>query len=718
MSRILLQAFVLLICWVALPVFAAPTPIDTLNSQVKQARQQGDMDLADQLANRYLAQAQQTSDPIELAKAHFELGRNAMERNNYPVARHQLQQAIQLFKNTDQPIQLGDAYRQLGMTYRYQTEYSQALKYIYLAMNLYQQAQEPSAIASAYNSIGTTLEKMGLYESALQAHQQALEMHYQLNDKSGIATAIFNLGDLNRVMGDPKKALSYFLQSLELDLAAGDLRNIAYSHNKLGEMYCETADFAKARQHLEQALALFQKVQAPRDADWAESNLARLAMLQGQFDDAQQRLDGVITRAKANNYNSLLVDAYKIAVDLAIRKNDLDLATQYIDAGVAQAQHNQERADEAKLEKLRVEVLIQQQAIPAALTALQHQNKLNDEIFNHKRAAAIASVQTQVDFTRQQHQLELLKNEQKLQQARFEQQKLSRNFWIFGLIAFFTILLMSYRRFHQRKLNQHLSQQVAARTLELFEKNQELQQAYQQLEAISLTDNLTGLNNRHFLEGQIEQELEHCLRLYQDWQSGKTPRPAHADLVVYLIDLDHFKQLNDSYGHDIGDEVLKQLKNKMQQVFRQSDFLVRWGGEEFVVIARFIQREDASHLAHRFVELVRQTPFPIPGHAPLAISCSVGYACYPITLGERNDHWPALLKLADLCLYAAKYSGRNGWVGLEDHQSDLAISSLTLTASQMQQWSEQGLIQIEHSYQQPLTWQKHQDHSASDKGIE
>jgi two-component system, cell cycle response regulator len=421
-------------------------------------------------------------------------------------------------------------------------------------------------------------------------------------------------------------------------------------------------------------------------------------------------LDGVIARAIANNYHSLLVDAYKLAAALAIKKGELTAALKYIDAGVAQAQQNKERADEALLEKLRVDVFIQQHAIPAALTALQHQNKLNDEIYNSKRAAAIASIQTQVDFTRQQHQLELLQKEQVLQQAMLEQHRLSRNFWIFGLVAAFAILLMLYRRFHQHRLNQQLAQQVATRTEELYLKNQELQTAYQQLESISLTDKLTGLNNRHFLENQIENELEHCLRLYQDWQSGKTAKPENADLVVFLIDLDNFKMLNDSYGHDVGDEVLKQLKHKMQQVFRQSDYLVRWGGEEFVAVARFIDREDAKNLAQRFVEIVQQDPFQVEGHSPLSITCSVGYVCYPLTLGERACQWSTLLKLADLCLYAAKYSGRNGWVGLQNYAVEMPIPSQTISALQMRQWSDQGFIQIHHSFDGPLHWQKPVEH--------
>ena len=179
----------------------------------------------------------------------------------------------------------------------------------------------------------------------------------------------------------------------------------------------------------------------------------------------------------------------------------------------------------------------------------------------------------------------------------------------------------------------------------------------------------------------------------------------HSELALFMIDLDHFKLLNDSYGHSVGDEVLKQLRHIMQQVFRQSDYLVRWGGEEFVAIARNINRDEVSHLAQRFVDAVQQTPILVTGCQPLHISCSVGYACYPLPLGEPSMHWQRLLKLADLCLYAAKYSGRNGWVGLDNCAAELPLSQAGINAVQIQAWQLQGLLQLQHSFGGSVKWQ-------------
>lgn len=682
---------------------AADTDFTALRSQIETSRQQGNLELADKLTADYLAAATERADTQQQALAYHQMGNNAMERNNYPLARQQLEQAISLLQPNGQSIALANATRRLGMVYRYQSDYASALRYVYQAMQIYQALEDESEIANTYSSIGTILEKMGQYEKALQAHQQSFALHFKLGNQSSLASAIYNLGDLHRVLGDKDKALAYFLQTLQLDLASGDKLNIAYSHNKLGYLYSELGEFTKATEHTQQAMMLFEQIGAPRDTDWGRTVVAKLAMEQGDFLKAQQLLDGVIERAKAHSYKSLLVDAYKMAAELALRQNNAETALRYTTAGIEQAQQNNERADEAQLQHMQVQALVKLDAVREALAAMLRQKQLDDEIFNSKRAATIAAIQAQTDFTRQQYQIDLLQNEQQLQQAQLEQQHLIRNFWISGLVAAFILMISLYRRYVQRQQNRRLEQEVATRTQQLQQKNTELAHAYQQLEIVSLTDKLTGLHNRHFLESHIMTELEQCRRM-QHRSDGSVPA-THSELALFMIDLDHFKSLNDSYGHSVGDEVLKQLRHIMQQVFRQSDYLVRWGGEEFVAIARNINRDEVSHLAQRFVDAVQQTPIQLTDNPPLHITCSVGYACYPLPLGEPSMHWQRLLKLADLCLYAAKYSGRNGWVGLDNCAADLSLSKAGINGAQMQAWQLQGLLQLQHSFNGTLNWQ-------------
>nr|WP_277603521.1 diguanylate cyclase [Bowmanella dokdonensis] len=626
---------------------------------------------------------------------------NAMERNTYPLAQERLQQALAIFQEQGERKLLADAYRQMGRSYRYQSNYQPALDYVYLAMQIYQQLQDKAAISDAHSNIGVILEKMGQYQEAILAHQKALELFHELNDAEGIATTIFNLGDIHRVLGDHQTALDYFQDALRRDLEAGTPKEIAYSHNKLAYQYSTLGNFELAREHIEKAIRLFEQIQAPRDLDWAMTTLARLELESGNLSSARQILEGVIQRARENLYLSLLVDAYRMAAEVALKQEDSAGALTYIDAGVIQARENVERHDEALLESLRVQAHLQQDAMKEAFQALERQKQLDDALLDEKRMSTIATVQAQTENIRREQQIELLKKEQALQQAKLEQQRLSRNLWITGLLACFIILFMFYKRISQRRLNANLTREVARQTDQLQKQNAELERAYLKMEAISLTDKLTGLNNRRFLESHIEADMEHCRRLYQDWHTGKAERPHNADLVVFLLDMDNFKGLNDQHGHLAGDAVLKQLSQRMEQVFRHSDFLVRWGGEEFVAVARFISRSDARQLAERLRQTIQDGPFALGNGQTQQQTASIGYVCYPLDVEtDGRATWQTLMGLADTCLYAAKQSGRNQWIGIESLRQEPG-NLQTLQTQSLPQWYAQGRVELGCSLTDP-----------------
>ena len=135
-------------------------------------------------------------------------------------------------------------------------------------------------------------------------------------------------------------------------------------------------------------------------------------------------------------------------------------------------------------------------------------------------------------------------------------------------------------------------------------------------------------------------------------------------MVVFLIDVDHFKAVNDRHGHAAGDELLRHFAERLRTVFRASDHLVRWGGEEFLVVARETQRGRATELAERVREAISGAPF-IHNGTPLTITASMGWAPLPWDpTAPQALGWEAVVALADLALYTVKQGGRDGWLGL------------------------------------------------------
>ncbi|CAM2006479.1 two-component regulator propeller domain-containing protein [Acanthopleuribacter pedis] len=215
---------------------------------------------------------------------------------------------------------------------------------------------------------------------------------------------------------------------------------------------------------------------------------------------------------------------------------------------------------------------------------------------------------------------------------------------------------------------------IVAKSEELEQKNNELEEAYAKLEDVSLTDPLTGLRNRRFLVKYIYRDVHKVLRDYADG-----PEPVGGDdkdLIFLLLDLDHFKAVNDNHGHAAGDKVLWQFAEVLKDVCRGSDVIVRWGGEEFLVVSRFTHRRFATDVAERIRSAVAAHHFDLGDGQTIHRTCSIGFACVPfLPEAPGSLKWEQVIDLADQALYVVKRSGRNGWLGMRagegPHDGDL-----------------------------------------------
>ncbi len=240
-----------------------------------------------------------------------------------------------------------------------------------------------------------------------------------------------------------------------------------------------------------------------------------------------------------------------------------------------------------------------------------------------------------------------------------------------------------------------LELRVRERTEALQALSQQLQLKTEALEASSLTDPLTGLHNRRFLAQNIEADVALAVRRAEQALRDGTPPSDDADLVFFVIDIDHFKQVNDAHGHAAGDAVLMQMRERLQQAFRQGDHLVRWGGEEFLIVARGTSRHRAAELAERVRHLVAGAPFRLDDGTPLQRTCSVGFAAFPPAPAHPAAlSWAAVVDIADAALFAVKRSGRDGWFGVVAAEAESALALKTAAAGTLEDWRASGRLQV------------------------
>ena len=173
-------------------------------------------------------------------------------------------------------------------------------------------------------------------------------------------------------------------------------------------------------------------------------------------------------------------------------------------------------------------------------------------------------------------------------------------------------------------------------------KEVELRAILIQADEVSHTDALTFLSNRRQVINSLQKEVIRAERYKTSFS-------------ISMLDIDHFKKINDSYGHTVGDEVLIQLADMMREGVRESDMVGRYGGEEFLILLPNTELKKAGEQASRLCKLIRETDIDVG--EKINITVSIGVAEY--RHGEEN--WQKFLSRADMALYEAKNAGRDRW---------------------------------------------------------
>lgn len=215
------------------------------------------------------------------------------------------------------------------------------------------------------------------------------------------------------------------------------------------------------------------------------------------------------------------------------------------------------------------------------------------------------------------------------------------------LLCLSIILLVALSMRAQRRRSARLEEQVARRTEQLARALERLRVTNLALAEESHTDALTALHNRRYLLMRLPEVLA-----------------GDESVAVLQLDIDYFKEVNDRYGHAVGDAVLRALGRLLTAARRDSDITVRWGGEEFLLLLRDVDAASALVIAERLRRDIAAQDFVDGRGGKIKLSCSIGFSLHPVAEHVDGSTFDAALELADLALYRAKQDGRNVSVGL------------------------------------------------------
>lgn len=265
--------------------------------------------------------------------------------------------------------------------------------------------------------------------------------------------------------------------------------------------------------------------------------------------------------------------------------------------------------------------------------------------------------------------------------ARFTETGGFRALMVLAALAALVVLLRWVQARHDRQ-QAHLQRLVDERTAELHALNQRLRDASQ-------TDPLTGLRNRRFLELQMPADIG----LYDRENPGVAD---HENILLFaLIDIDAFKAVNDRYGHAAGDRVLQQFAQLLTRLQRTGDYIVRWGGEEFLVVFRPMPHRLLSTIGERLRSEIANHVFVLPDARTLRLTASIGMSEYPLFRdGEHRLGWQEMVELADRALYWVKHHGRNGWAALRPTASTRIATLLAQMREDLDMLLQSGQLRL------------------------
>jgi diguanylate cyclase (GGDEF)-like protein len=389
---------------------------------------------------------------------------------------------------------------------------------------------------------------------------------------------------------------------------------------------------------------------------------AQLALTQGNLKLAESSITS-LTQNTLNNIPEEKQLALKVLqTRLIMQKGQFKLAIKQANELLKYTLDTRFLGLQAELQGLLAKSYLQSKDYRSAYTYMERHNLTHSALAIKKRNNKLLQLEAINNLANNKQRIRLLEKEAELTNAQLakqvllqeqqdREQQIQKRKWIFISVVFIIFSWLAYYTWHRIKLTKQLKKMVLERTDELEKKNI-------MLEKISNTDSLTGLHNRHYFQSIIDQELAHTQRkFYKDSNS-------HTFLAIMIVDIDNFKAVNDKYGHAIGDKVLQGVANLLKNTIRDSDYIVRWGGEEFLIILRDCNLPKMSKIAEQIRINCQDKAIQVKENKQLNITVSLGYAPYPfLDTQPKLYNWKNVMELADHALYMAKNNQRNAWLG-------------------------------------------------------
>ncbi len=482
----------------------------------------------------------------------------------------------------------------------------------------------------ALNNIGVIYWSLGDYNQVLDYWSRALSIREKIGDENGIAGSLNNIGQVYFHLNDNKSATHYYEQALEISKRTGNREYLVNHLDNLGEVYLKLKHFSKAETVLLQAQKIAKEDVNNKGFVSTLINLGQLNLLKNKQDVAQSMFLQAENIAEQMGMNAKAIEARQQLALIAYQSKEYDQALMLAQKSLIEAERITDKQLIIDSYKLLVDIQESTKDYRASLDAFKQYKYFSEQMLNQKKQNQITSIQIQLETEQKEKQIALLEAESQLRDIKLQSvERIKYNLLIvIAVLSIFSLILVwGYRE-----------KSKANKTIRI--QNRELEQTRQELHLLAITDPLTKLFNRRAINKQLDSELV---------KVSQTP----IKLCLCIMDLDNFKQVNDTNGHDFGDYVLVEIARILNEEIRDSDTVGRWGGEEFFILLADTDSDDALVILNRLLNKISTHTFRLNAISK-QITATIGFSLY-----QKSTLLKDVIKAADDALYEGKKAGRN-----------------------------------------------------------
>ena len=562
------------------------------------------------------------SKPQKKVKALINMGLYYLHANLYSEAQDKFQKAYIISDEKKYQKEMALIVNYIGVVYYQKGQFNNAVEYFTKAEKEFTKKNDQEGASKALNNLGLVHWKWNKYTDALEFFNKSLMLKETIKDSAGIAATLSNIGNVYKQLEKYEEALSDYHKALIIYDHLGDDKGLADCYNNIGIIHRRMDDPDKALEYFNRSSKIRKEINDVKGYASCLNNIGNIYENKSSFHWAKEYYQQALEKF------NLIQDNHGIAL-VTSNLGNLEFHEKRYNSALRLVN---ESNDIAKKESMRsiirdnYDILSRIYAAKGDFKSALSYFKLfaeMKEVFFNEELKKVTEMKVSYETKQKEKEIELLKKEQEIKELQLASQKSNIKFLIILLVFISILFIVSLERYLRNR-----------------KTKVELEKHTTQLESVAKTDTLTKVPNKKDLIEHMEMEQRRFAR-------------NNKSFVIMITDLDDFKRINDQYGNEAGDFVLRFLTNMIRRSIRRHDIIGRWSGQKFLLILPETGMQGGQIISEKIRKKVSTNPISYQDKN-IYVTMTIG-----LTIYTKPTPWEKCLEKAEEALQKGKDRGKN-----------------------------------------------------------